>query len=151
MANKQINKIQLLLSLLSSLNFYFFLMVIVFYLKNVVCSKSNCWIFIPPLPKLNISCMKTVWLNIWHERGPQTGRDVIWWIWNCTECDWMTPQYLTAGPAVSFPLQHQRFLSVWPPDHPALWHKPYSSHMTNSPTHQSRSHKSCRGQTQING
>ncbi len=62
-------------------------MVIALYLINVVCSKSNCWIFIPPLPKMNISCMKTECLNIWHERGPQTGKGCdlmdmkLCWMW----------------------------------------------------------------------
>lgn len=97
---------------------------------------------------MNLTIPSTTNMNILHacrhdmKLAHRQERDLIGWLRRGNDCIWTTVQYPKAGPVVSFPSQHQRFPSVWPPDHLVPWHKPYSSHMMNILTHQSHSHKS---------
>lgn len=54
---------------------------------------------------------------------------------------WHRVTYLATGPMESSPSQHQRFLSAWPPDHQAPWHRLCSSHMLSSQTLQIHNHR----------
>lgn len=49
--------------------------------------------------------------------------------------------YLIVGLVESFPSQHQKCLSAWPPVHPVPWHKLYSIHTLNTQTLQIHSHR----------